>query len=216
MSTPGEAITQIELGCGSNKREGFFGIDRIQSSVTDCVLNFEQEPLPFPSDSIDHVYSSHCFEHLTSLAPVLRGIMRVCKHDALVEIWTPYGFSRDAFLLGHELFLTEEQWKHICYLHDRYYFEEIFGYLLWERVHYHLRAGVLEELDRSLISFDFALQHMFDIAIEWGLFLRVKKDAPRAPGTQNPVRTFAYGREQAPALNTERRKKSLWQRLIAK
>ena len=48
----------------------------------------------------------------------LREIMRVAKDGATVEIWTPYGKSNDAFLLGHRNFYTETHWKHICFEYD--------------------------------------------------------------------------------------------------
>ena len=194
MSANPEPPTRIDLGCGGNKREGFFGIDSVPSPVTDCVLDLEREKLPFPDNSIEFVYSNHAFEHMAHFPPILREIVRVCRHDTLVEIWTPYGLSRDAFLIGHKLFLTEEHWKHICFMHDRHYLGDTPGYLLWERVHYNLKPGVLDRLKRLKIPVEFAIEHMFDIAFEWGVFLRVKKDAAQAPGPQEPLRAFAYGR----------------------
>ena len=195
MSTQ-QAITRIELGCGDNKREGFYGLDIARSPVTDYVANFEKDPLPFPDDSIEQVYSNHTFEHLGYWPNILREIVRVCKHDALVEVWTPYGPSRDAFVIGHRLFLNESHWKHICFQHDRHYLGEAPGYLLWEETRYNLTPGILQQLQSMHVPIGFAIEHMFDIAFEWGVFLRVKKDLPKAPGPQRPVRFFCYGRDK--------------------
>ncbi len=105
---------KIDIGCGSHKREGFLGIDSVTGEQVDFVVDVEKESLPFPDNSVDHVFSNHAFEHIVSPQHVLREIVRVCRHDALVEIWTPYLKSKDAFLLGHFNFYNESIWKHIC------------------------------------------------------------------------------------------------------
>jgi hypothetical protein len=46
-------------------------------------------------------------------------------------------------------------------------------------------------LQTAGIALEFALAHMFNVALEWGVFLRVTKDAPRAPGPQIPERVFS-------------------------
>jgi SAM-dependent methyltransferase len=188
------AVTRIELGCGSNKREGFYGLDIVQSPVTDCRIDLERDSLPFANDSIEYVYSSHTLEHLSYWSKMLQEIVRVCKHDAVVEIWTPYGPSRDACLIGHLYFVNESHWRHICYEHDRNYLQDVRGYLQWQETRYNLTPGIVEQLDAQKISIEFAIAHMFDIAFEWGVFLTVKKDAPSAPGPQTPIRKYGYGR----------------------
>ncbi len=190
-----KGVTKLELGCGNVKRKGFFGIDILPSPVVDLVLDIETHKLPFADSSIDHIYTSHTFEHLTEYRFVLQEIMRVAKPNALVEIWTPYGKSNDGMLFGHFTFLSETSFKHICFEYDRFYLEEIEGYLLWEKSHYNLFPGIVEQLKAMKIPLDFALDHLFNIALEWGVFLRVKK-SPRykkAPGPQYPKSVFYYG-----------------------
>lgn len=185
------SVTKLELGCGSNKREGFFGIDILAAPGVDLVLDYENNPLPFATDSIDYVYSSHSFEHITRYPEVLRELLRVCRHDATIEIWTPYGKSDDGLLFGHYTFFSETSFKHICFEYDRFYLGDSHGYFLWERSHYNLHPDILDGLRKLTISLDFALTHMFNVALEWGVFLRVKKDAPRAPGPQGQVRVYS-------------------------
>ena len=99
-------VTRIDLGCGDKKREGFYGIDIYDGPAVDRVMNIEAERLPFEDGSIEYVFSSHMFEHLTYFPFVLQEIFRVCKDGAVVEVWTPYGKSNDAFVIGHNLFLN--------------------------------------------------------------------------------------------------------------
>ena len=119
-------------------------------------------------------------------------MLRVCAHGAEIEIWTPYARSNEAFGYGHHVFLTEMHWQHICFEHDRMYLADGHGYFEWTATEYALVPGMLTELARTGISLAFALEHMFNIAPEWGVFLRVRKDAARAPGPQRPLRSFSF------------------------
>jgi Methyltransferase domain len=186
-------VTRIELGCGTNKRPGFFGIDFQPSAATDLVLDIERDPLPFPDSSVEHVYSSHTFEHLEkpgSPLHTLHEIMRVAKDGATVEIWTPYGKSNDAFLLGHRNFYTETHWKHICFEYDDFYFGDKPGRLLWTETHYVLWPGIVEQLEQLKIPFEFALDHLFNVALEFGVILKVDKKARHAQKPQFPQRKY--------------------------
>src|SRR5262245_53292385 len=112
----------LDIGCGNHKRPGFVGVDIAPGGQVDHVLDIERDPLPFPDNSVDHVFANHTFEHITAPQHILREIVRVCRHEALVEIWTPYLKSNDAFLLGHFSFYNEHIWKHICFEYDDFYF----------------------------------------------------------------------------------------------
>lgn len=190
-------VTRVELGCGRKKRPGFFGIDILPAPEVDLVLDYEVQRLPFPDGSIAHIYSSHSFEHLGSpLSPIaiLREIIRVAEHGALVEIWTPYGRSNEALLIGHRTFFTELHWEHICFAHDDFYLGDTLGRFVWERTQYRLVPGILEELAQLRIPLPFALEHMFNIAMEFGVFLRVDKTAKQAQRPQHPQKEFCYQR----------------------
>ena len=191
--------TQIELGCGSHKRAGFFGIDIAPGPEVDLVMDIERQPLPFPDASVDYIYSSHAFEHLEapgSPIQTLREIVRVARHGATVEIWTPYGKSNDALLLGHRNFYTEAHWQHICYLYDSFYLGDGPGRFVWERTQYVLWPDVLEELAALGIPLEFALTHLYNVALEFGVFLTVDKHATQALNPQHPMKVFGYSRTE--------------------
>lgn len=82
----------IDIGCGRKKIEGSIGIDNSPFSTADIILNLNAEPLPFESNSIDFVHSSHCLEHLTleGFLHMLSEIFRVCKSDGIIYITVPY------------------------------------------------------------------------------------------------------------------------------
>ena len=188
----------MELGCGSHKRAGFFGIDIAAGPEVDLVLDIERNPLPFPDNSVSHIYSSHTFEHLEapgSPIQTLKEIMRVSEHRATVEIWTPYGKSDDALLFGHRVFYTETHWKHICYEYDDFYLGAgTVGRFGWTRTEYVLRGGILETLRSMKLPIEFAVEHMMNIALEFGVFLEVDKTVRKAQSPQYPAREFCYER----------------------
>jgi hypothetical protein len=205
-------VTKVELGCGRMKRPGFFGIDILPAPEVDLVLDYEVQQLPFPDGSVEHIYSSHSFEHLGSPASpiaILREIVRVAQHGATVEIWTPYGRSNEALLIGHRTCFTELHWEHICSIYDDFYLGDAPGRFVWERTQYRLAPGILGELARLQIPLPFALEHMSNIAQEFGIFLRVDKNARQAQRPQHPQREFCYQRgelldvSQAPPAPSE-------------
>jgi|SRR5437868_5648763 len=199
MNTQQPSPSRVELGCGSHKREGFFGIDIQAGPTVDLVLDIERQRLPFPDDSVDHVYSSHTFEHLAapgSPIQTLREIMRVTKHGGLVEIWTPYGKSDDGLLFGHSVFYTETHWKHICFQYDDFYLGEgMVGRFNWDRTQYVVYPDILNQLNRLRIPVEFALTHMVNVVLEFGVFLRVDKTLRKAVSPQFPVRELCSRRD---------------------
>lgn len=184
----------VDLGCGSNKRRGFIGVDIADGEGVDHVINFETGRLPFEDSSVDYIFSNHSFEHICSPQNVLREIVRVCKHGAIVEIWTPYLKSNDAFLLGHHSFYNENIWKHICYEYHDFYFQDAPGRFNWRETHYILNPGILESLTKHRIDFSFALDHMFNIALEFGVVIEIEKITKIVKKPQIPRIFAGYSR----------------------
>src|ERR1035437_2772844 len=104
------SAARVELGCGNNKRPGFFGIDLAPAPAVDHVMDIEREPLPFADHSVDYIYSSHTFEHLEAPGrrhQPLREIIRVGPRAATVETGTPSGKSHPVLLFGHPVLYKE-------------------------------------------------------------------------------------------------------------
>lgn len=85
---------RLDLGCGSGKREGFIGIDSDPKVEPDVVADLTKG-IPFPNNSVDEVWCSHFYEHLTpdEGARLIVDILRVCRRGALVTIKVPLRFS---------------------------------------------------------------------------------------------------------------------------
>ncbi len=82
---------KLNIGCGWNKRKGFVNIDKSPKVKPDVVVDIEQG-LPFPDNSFEHIYSSHCIEHVRPQywGFLLNEIARVAKDGCILELILPF------------------------------------------------------------------------------------------------------------------------------
>jgi len=80
----------LHLGSGTKYLPGFLNIDGNPFNKLDLWLDV-RNGLPFPSDSVDSIYSTHMFEHFYSdeLTLLLRECFRVLKPDGGVRLIVP-------------------------------------------------------------------------------------------------------------------------------
>jgi len=88
-----EHTGKLDLACGDNKREGFFGIDKFQTASTDAVVDLLKFPWPIADNSVDEVVCCMFFEHIPKeLRPrFMEELCRVMKVGATAQIITPLG-----------------------------------------------------------------------------------------------------------------------------
>ena len=93
VGTPKKDMTKLDLGCGDNKREGFFGIDKFKTASTDLVHDLFKFPWPIESDSVEEIHCSHFFEHVPAATrkPFVEEIHRVLKKAGKATLITPMG-----------------------------------------------------------------------------------------------------------------------------
>lgn len=99
IKTPITSVTKIDLGCGKNKREGYFGVDQFAMPGVDLMLDLGKDPWPFSDDQIEDVHCSHFFEHLDVPGRIhfMNELYRVMKVDGKAVVTCPYGFSGRAY-----------------------------------------------------------------------------------------------------------------------
>lgn len=104
-------VTMVDLGCGTVKREGFFGIDITQYEGVDLVRDLRFTKLPFEDNQLSHVYASHFLEHLDfhEVVFLFNEVYRVMQSGGTFEIVVPhaqsYGHLTD---LSHKTAWTED------------------------------------------------------------------------------------------------------------
>ncbi len=83
---------RLNLGCGSNVREGYINVDKYGSP--DVVFDLETFPWPWDDSSVDEVRLDSILEHLGQtngiFLEVMKELYRICKPDAIVSILAPH------------------------------------------------------------------------------------------------------------------------------
>lgn len=94
-----EEIIKVDIGCGSNKREGFIGLDQYDMPGVDIVIDFAKKKLPFKDNSVDEIHCSHTMEHLTNYndkwerVHLFNEMYRVLKPGATATLIFPHWCS---------------------------------------------------------------------------------------------------------------------------
>ncbi len=166
---------KIDIGCGANKKPEYLGVDKTPGPAVDFVINFEADRLPFGDDTVEAIYSSHCIEHLSDPHLLLSEMLRVGRNGAPVELWLPYLKSNDAFVFGHRMFYNELIVTRIAATAPDFWFSQMEGVMQLDRVVYVLKPGITDELQPLGIPLPFAIKHLFNIVLEWGMFFTLRK-----------------------------------------
>lgn len=187
-----ESPLRIDIGCGGAKREGFVGLDNVPGPQVDFVLDLTKDRFPFEDETVDEVFSSHFLEHIRAPFHVLKEISRVCKDGAKIEFWTPYAFSNDAFVFGHETILTEEPWLHLTY-----HFRDTWNVVLNGRWQFqNINFVVAPETEKELVghgfTIDFAVRYFKSVVMEFGVEFEFTRDM--AIPALMPKRTYSHTR----------------------
>jgi len=85
-----KGITKLNLGCGSDIREGWCNVDCIAGAGVDFVCDISKE-LPFPDNSIVRIYASDVLEHVmyAEVPNVLKEWHRVLMPRGAITIKVP-------------------------------------------------------------------------------------------------------------------------------
>ena len=81
---------KIDLACGQNKQEGFFGVDIAPGENVDAVVDLEQFPWPIESDSVEEIFCSHYVEHTSDLIKFMDEVYRILKPGGKIKVIAPY------------------------------------------------------------------------------------------------------------------------------
>ena len=85
---------KLNLGCGSQKLEGFVNIDINSMHNPDKLMDMMKFPWDFPDNSVDHIIAKDILEHLGNtpdeFAKVLQEMYRVSANGAAWEVQFPH------------------------------------------------------------------------------------------------------------------------------
>jgi hypothetical protein len=112
---------KLDIGCGPNKREGFYGVDQHAYPGVDKVVDLTGR-WPFDDDSVDELHCSHVLEHFGSKQRcwLMNEMYRVMKKDAKALIIVPHWSSERAYgdpthvmppVVGWFFYYCSKEWR---------------------------------------------------------------------------------------------------------
>jgi len=111
---------KIDLGCGKNKREGFFGVDIKEYPGVDLVCDCNNA-IPLPSNWADEIHANDFLEHLNNdkRIHIMLEVWRILKPNGIFYSYTPSTDGRGAFQdPTHYSFWNENSFNY--YVKDEY------------------------------------------------------------------------------------------------
>jgi predicted SAM-dependent methyltransferase len=111
-------VRKIQIGAQSNSINGWMNLDLIPKSINVVYMD-ATKTFPFPSDSIDYIYTEHMIEHITFQEAkfMLIECFRVLKKGGKIRISTPdLAFLIDLYRINK----NDTQQNYINFSIDRY------------------------------------------------------------------------------------------------
>jgi SAM-dependent methyltransferase len=88
---------KLDIACGQNKTEGYFGVDISKNPGVDLVWDLEKYPWPLPDNSVDEAVCNHYLEHTEDIMKFMNEVHRILKPGAKVLLVSPYYNSMRAW-----------------------------------------------------------------------------------------------------------------------
>lgn len=85
---------KINLGCGDDKRDGWWNVDVDETRDPDQVINLDHSPWNLPSNHFEYALASHVVEHLGDVDAAFEEAARILVDLGTLEVRMPLG--RDA------------------------------------------------------------------------------------------------------------------------
>ncbi|PLW95191.1 MAG: hypothetical protein C0592_00590 [Marinilabiliales bacterium] len=84
---------KLNLGCGTDIKEGWVNLDVSPLEGVDVVHDVNTLPLPFEDELFDYILCQDILEHIEYI-PVLKELHRIMKKGGIIEIRVPHFTSR--------------------------------------------------------------------------------------------------------------------------
>lgn len=89
--------TRLNLGCGTDIREGWVNLDSVALPGVDVVHNLDEFPIPLPTGRFEEIVCNDILEHI-ELVPVLRELHRLLAPGGVLHIRSPHFTSRNVYM----------------------------------------------------------------------------------------------------------------------
>ena len=84
-------MKRLNLGCGTDIKEGCINVDKVQLDGVDVVWDLDKYPYPFIKDnSIDRIFAFHILEHVKDYEKTMEELNRIMKVGGGLYIRVPH------------------------------------------------------------------------------------------------------------------------------
>ena len=142
-----EPLLKLDLGCGKNKKQGFWGVDERKFNGVDQVCDLKKK-FPWKDNSVEEIHCSHFLEHLTGVERVqfMNEVYRVLIPDGKITLITPHWNSCRAYgdythqwppVSEFWFYYLSKDWRAVNAPHNDLYecnFESSWGYSMHQAI----------------------------------------------------------------------------------
>ena len=86
-----------DIGCGSKKLPGAFGVDLSPDTDADLVHNLDAYPYPIEADTFDQIVMQDVIEHIAEPYRLMAELHRIARPGARIHLRTPHFSSSLAY-----------------------------------------------------------------------------------------------------------------------
>lgn len=141
-------VYKLNLGCGSNKLEGYINIDTEKSTKPDLVHDFVKCSLPYKPNTIDEIVLFHTIEH----------IRKEFHPQLIAEFFRVMKVARPLFISYPNFWECASRWKDNYQGKRDFWHKTMFGRQLYP-ADYHVCAMDPKELEVLLLKVGFEHVH---------------------------------------------------------
>ena len=103
---------KLELGCGTEKPDGFYGVDISDTEAADQIQDLDQGEWDLPSDHFKIVRAIDVFEHLSNPTTFMEEVWRIATPNAKIIIRGPHLSSDNWHDPTHKRLLGSRTFEH--------------------------------------------------------------------------------------------------------
>lgn len=171
------SLKKLNLGCGTDFKDGWVNLDSAAISGVDVVHNVETLPLPFEDNSFEEILAQDILEHI-EYVPVLRDLHRILAPGGKIHIRVPHFTSKNNFIdPTHKRQFSVSTWDFFVkgtrkFEQRAYYFDFAFDFIESRTMTFEKssRALFYNKFFERFINKDIGRQRYFESSFLRGLF----------------------------------------------
>jgi SAM-dependent methyltransferase len=107
-----EIPRSLALGCGTEKPDGFYGVDIVETEEVDLVQDLDEPGWDLPTNHFSTIRAIDLFEHLENPIQFMEELYRIAKPEANILIQGPHISSDNWHDPTHQRLLGSRTFEH--------------------------------------------------------------------------------------------------------